>query len=271
MLNIENNSLSYLDKGFVRLLGYFGSDKDIVDAARMSFGEGTTQVHDHENLLRYLMRHQHTSPFEMCEFKFHIKLPIFVMRQLVRHRTANLNERSFRYSIAPNEFYNPPAERLRYQSSVNKQGSGPEIVDNAALLAAKIEDFNACSAMLYDELIKAGVAREVARIVLPVSLYTEVVFKCDLKNLLHLLNLRMHPHAQEEIQLLAQAMYNLIKLTGDFDLSIKAFDDYILNGARLGKQELEFVAPIIEVQEMPSTWTQREKDEFWDKMAIGLQ
>jgi thymidylate synthase (FAD) len=218
----------YLDHGFVGLVESMGSDASIDESARMSYGKGTRTISDMRNLIRYLVRHQHTSPVEMGELRFHLKMPIFIMRQFVRHRTASLNEYSGRYSEMSDEFYIPDYSRIQPQSTTNKQGSEGSLPDGAAMLAqnemiaASDDAYHS-----YQKLLEAGVSREIARIVLPLSNYTELYWKIDLKNFFHFINLRLDPHAQWEIQVLAQAMYDAVK--GIFPITCEAFEDYWLN------------------------------------------
>ncbi|MFQ5454304.1 MAG: FAD-dependent thymidylate synthase, partial [Candidatus Zixiibacteriota bacterium] len=191
-----------LDYGFVRLIDYMGSDESIVQAARVSYGAGTKKLSEDRGLIRYLMRQKHTTPFEMVELKFHVKLPIFVARQWIRHRSANVNEYSGRYSIMKEEFYLPAADDIRFQSTVNKQGRSDKDVPDE--LKAKLLDYLKQSQkeayVNYSRFVEEGLARELARINLPLSLYTEWYWKIDLHNLFHFLRLRMDPHAQKEIQ-----------------------------------------------------------------------
>ena len=241
----DNPHKKYLDHGHVVLLDFMGSDEDIEYAARMSYADGTRTVSDTKRLLDFLMRHDHSSPSEMAEFKFQINMPIFVMRQLVRHRTASLNENSLRYSVAKDEFYLPETSRCNPQSTTNKQCSGDTIIEDHlearhTIAAACNESFDA-----YHRLLEMGLSRELARGVLPVNGYTEVVWKIDLKNLMHFLKLRLHGHAQEEIQWLAQAIYELIVETNKFPLTLGAFDRYILNGAKMSKLELELIKDLV--------------------------
>ena len=195
--------------GFVGLIDVMGSDSDIADAARVSYGSGTKTISDDRNLVRYLVRHKHTSPLEMAEVKFHLKLPIFVMRQLVRHRTANLNEYSGRYSEMSNEFYMPEPEYLAPQSTTNKQGRDGELTTNdkmsirGFLYDAFTSAYEGYKCLLGKEsnepILITGLSRELARIVMPVANYTECYWKCDLHNFFHLCKLRIDKHAQKEI------------------------------------------------------------------------
>ena len=230
-----------LDRGFVRLVDYMGSDAAIVQAARVSYGEGTKRVQDDRNLIRYLMRHRHTSPFEMVEFKFHVKLPIFVARQWIRHRSASVNEYSGRYSVMKEEFYLPAEADIRYQSTVNKQGRSEEEVPPALrrkfldyLIRSQKEAYEA-----YHEFIEADLARELARINLPLSLYTEWYWKIDLHNLFHFLRLRMDAHAQKEIREYANVMADMVKAV--CPLAYEAFLDYTVNAITFSAPELRIL------------------------------
>lgn len=228
-----------LDHGFVRLVDYMGSDAAIVQAARVSYGEGTKKVSEDRALIRYLMRRRHTSPFEMVEFKFHIKLPIFVARQWIRHRTANVNEYSGRYSVMKEEFYIPEAKDIRFQSTVNKQSRSEEEVPDE--LKRRFIDFlkrtHAASYEEYQRLIDDGLARELARIGLPLSLYTEWYWKIDLHNLFHFLRLRLDPHAQLEIRQYAHVMAEMVKIV--CPMAYEAFMDYSFNALSFSGPELK--------------------------------
>jgi thymidylate synthase (FAD) len=226
-----------LDKGFVRLIDVMGDDSSIVQAARVSYGEGTRSVSDDRKLIRYLMRHRHTSPFEMVEFKFHIKLPIFVARQWIRHRTANVNEYSGRYSIMREEFYLPEPDQLRPQSPLNKQGRSHEPLppDIAHRLIERMRTTQNTLYAEYQELLRHNLARELARINLPLSLYTEWYWKIDLHNLFHFLQLRMDEHAQYEIRVYAHTIADIVKKV--VPLAWEAFEDYVLHAVVLSRQE----------------------------------
>ena len=225
-----------LDRGFIRLVDSMGGDDAIVQAARVSYGKGTRKVSQDRGLIRYLMRHRHTTPFEMVEFKFHAKMPIFVARQWVRHRTANINEYSLRYSEARDEFYIPDEEHILFQSKLNKQGRSGEV---PADLKKKVQDYfrdiSDKSYTIYSELNDAGIARELARAVLPVNLYTEWYWKNDLHNILHFLSLRLDPHAQYEIRIYAEAMAEIVKKIAPF--AYEAFKDYVVGGMRFSSIE----------------------------------
>ncbi len=234
-----------LNHGFVRLIDYLGSDAAVVEAARVSYGKGTKQVQEDRRLIRYLMRHQHTSPFEMVEFKFHCKLPIFVARQWIRHRTASVNEYSLRYSEAENQFYLPEPEVIRQQSKSNRQGRAEETVPEAQQLEVlTILKQHAQQAWLdYEKLAKINLARELARIHLPVSLYTEWYWKINLHNLFHFLKLRLDPTAQYEIRVYAGAIAQIVKLA--VPLSWEAFEDFVLYAENFSRLELEIIKNLI--------------------------
>jgi len=200
-----------LDHGYVLLVDVMGNDDAIADAARVSYDKGTTQVRNNERLIKYLYKHDHSSPFEQVEFKFEVKLPMFVARQMVRHRTASLNEVSARYSVLEDEFYVPELERLNTQHSKNKQQSSTEVIQNPEEVRDKIIELQKKSYETYLELLDQGLVRELARNVLPVSIYTKWVWKIDLKNLLHFIRLRESSDAQYEIKVYAEAMLELIE------------------------------------------------------------
>ena len=264
--------------GFVKLLEVMGNDEEVENAARISYGTGTRKVSQTRNLIRYLMRHKHTSPFEMCEVKFHIKLPIFVMRQLVRHRTANINEYSGRYSIMSDEFYLPAEADVNVQSDTNNQGRG-ELLDenNKMLVLGRMVAINDQAKECYRQIVDPtpldgfyegfkGVARELARIVLPVSNYTECIWKIDLNNFFHFAKLRMDAHAQKEIRDYADAMYEMIK--PKFPICCEAFEDYIMNSRTFSAKEMEIIK-----DNLDGSWTmdkyglsERESKEFLDKL-----
>ena len=226
-----------LDHGFIRVIDYMGDDASIVQAARVSYGAGTKKVREDAGLINYLMRHRHTSPFEMCEIKLHVKLPIFVARQMVRHRVANLNEVSGRYSILDREFYIPDAANLAAQSASNRQGRGDVLPPaEAARVLALLRDDAARAYDHYEEMLnedaagnpvdpeRSGLARELARMNLPVSLYTQWYWKIDLHNFLHFLALRGDAHAQYEIRVYAEALLEVVKQW--VPLTHAAFVDY---------------------------------------------
>jgi len=236
MIQIPDDAIKCLDKGFVRLVDSMGGDNAIVQAARVSYGKGTSKVSQDRGLIRYLMRHRHSTPFEMVEFKFHCKMPIFVARQWVRHRTANINEYSLRYSEARDEFYYPDPEHIQFQSALNKQGRMGEIPEE---LKQKVQDYfkdiSEKSFAMYSELNDAGVARELARAILPVNLYTEWYWKNDLHNLLHFIGLRSDSHAQYEIRVFSDAMAQSVKDVAPF--AWEAYQDYVVKGMRFSRIE----------------------------------
>jgi thymidylate synthase (FAD) len=231
-----------LDHGHLRVIDYMGDDAAICQAARVSYGRGTRAVTDDKGLIRYLMRHWHSTPFEMCEVKFHVKLPVFVARQWIRHRTANVNEYSARYSILDREFYIPAPENLAAQSTVNNQGRG-ELLEGAE--AQRVLDLLREDAMRsydhYEDMLsqdgQKGLARELARMNLPANVYTQWYWKCDLHNLFHFLRLRADTHAQYEIRVYAEKMCEIVK---DWvPLAYGAFEDYRLGGVTLSARAKE--------------------------------
>ena len=236
MTDIPKDAIKCLDKGFVRLVDSMGGDNAIVQAARVSYGKGTSKVSQDRGLIRYLMRHRHTAPFEMVEFKYHCKMPIFVARQWVRHRTANINEYSLRYSEARDEFYYPDPENIQFQNALNKQGRLGEVSDDLKKKVTKyFKEISDRSFEIYSELNSAGVARELARAVLPVNLYTEWYWKNDLHNLLHFIGLRSDNHAQYEIRVFSDAMAKSVKKVAPF--AWEAYQDYVVSGLRFSRVE----------------------------------
>ncbi|MEZ0348272.1 MAG: FAD-dependent thymidylate synthase [Thermus sp.] len=232
-------AISVLDKGFVRLVDVMGDDGAIVQAARVSYGAGTKTVREDAALIDYLMRHRHTSPFEMVEFKFHVKAPLFVVRQWFRHRTASVNEVSGRYSVLKDEFYEPAA--FRRQARRNKQGSEGELEDEEA--RALLQEAEEKAYQAYERLLEKGVAREMARMVLPLNLYTEFYWKQDLHNLFHFLKLRLAPEAQWEIRQYAQAIAELVK--AHVPLAWRSYEEHVLHGASLSRTELAALRGLI--------------------------
>ena len=231
-----------LDHGFVRVIDYMGDDSAIVQAARVSYGAGTKHVSNDEGLIRYLMRHWHSTPFEMCEVKFHVKLPVFVARQWIRHRTANVNEYSARYSILDREFYIPEPGALAAQSTVNNQGRGAVL--EGAEAARVLEMLKSDAGRAYDHYEamlsqdgQQGLARELARMNLPANVYTQWYWKVDLHNLFHFLRLRADAHAQYEIRVYAELM---CKLVADWvPIAYAAFADYRMGGVSLSAKGIE--------------------------------
>ncbi|MEM7090741.1 MAG: FAD-dependent thymidylate synthase [Pseudomonadota bacterium] len=224
-----------LDHGFVRVIDYMGDDAAIVQAARVSYGQGTKKSRDDSGLIRYLMRHWHSTPFEMCELKLHVKLPVFVARQWIRHRTANVNEYSARYSILDREFYIPAPEHLAAQSTQNNQGRGAVLEGEEAARVLEILKGDAGRSYdHYEEMLsqdgQQGLARELARMNLPANIYTQWYWKVDLHNLFHFLRLRADPHAQYEIRVYADAICEMVK---DWvPAAYAAFEDYRLNATQ---------------------------------------
>ena len=224
-------AIPVLDHGLIRVIDYMGDDAAIVQAARVSYGQGTKKVNDDKGLIRYLMRHWHSTPFEMCEIKLHVKLPVFVARQWIRHRTANVNEYSARYSILDREFYIPAPDKLAAQSSTNNQGRGAVLEGDEA--ARVLEVLKADSGRAYDHYEQMlstdgqqGLARELARMNLPANIYTQWYWKVDLHNLFHFLRLRADPHAQYEIRVYADAICDLVRAW--VPAAYGAFEDYRL-------------------------------------------
>ncbi len=231
--------LPVLDHGFVRVIDYLGDDAAVVQAARVSYGRGTKRARDDAGLVRYLMRHLHTTPFEMCEIKYHIKLPIFVARQWIRHRTANVNEYSARYSVVPDRFYHPAIDAVRRQSAGNRQGAQGTMDELTAKEFCDYLDRVEANYPEYQKLIDKGVARELARIGLPQSIYTEWYWKCDLHNTFHFLSLRMEEHAQQEIRDYANAMFAIIQQL--LPVAAEAFLDYNFEAIHLSRLEVEAI------------------------------
>ncbi len=241
-----------LDHGFVRVVDYMGDDAAIVQSARVSYGRGTRSVHNDRGLIRYLMRHRHTTPFEMCEIKLHVKLPIFVARQWIRHRTANVNEYSARYSILDREFYLPAPGEIATQSSSNRQGRGEVVSDEQARTIIELLRRDAVTAYdTYEALVNDDgsgdprdptepmIARELARINLTLNTYTQWYWKIDLHNLFHFLSLRMDSHAQYEIRVFADVIAEMVKAW--VPIAYEAFADYRLGGGFFSREELDLI------------------------------
>jgi len=294
--------IKVLDKGFVRLVEHMGDDHSICNAARVSYQKGTKKVSDDKTLIRYLMRKRHTSPFEMCEFIFHARTPIFCARQWVRHRTASLNEMSGRYSEMPQLYYIPKEEDVTFQDTTNKQGGTKEPltllnIPNATEFVGggyekeyasewkwsdEFKMIPAHAIEQYDSLLRTGMRRELARIVLPLNLYTEWYWKLDLHNLFHFLKLRLDSHAQYEMRLYAEAIYKLIKPI--VPISCEAFEDYVLNAITLTAKDITALEELLDYYYFdcsndPPTWdtvvsqiakeyftNKRERSEFVEKL-----
>ena len=240
-----------LDHGFIIVRDYMGVDRSIADAARVSYGDGTRTVNDDTNLIRYLVEHQHSSPLEMCEIKLHIKLPLFVARQWIRHRTANVNEESARYSLMCREFYVPNAADMAQQSTNNKQGRGDILTAiQAARAADKIESFSRIARFNYESLLnEEALARELARMNITLNYYTQWVWKCDLRNLLHFLKLRMDPHAQLEIREYAKEIWRIVQAW--VPAAAQAFEEYELYATKLSAIETELMRAMVPAQLPP--------------------
>ena len=260
-----------LDHGFVRVIDYMGDDAAICQAARVSYGRGTKSVSGDAGLIRYLMRHAHSTPFEMCEVKLHVKLPVFVARQWIRHRTANVNEYSARYSILDREFYIPAREDLAAQSAVNSQGRGEALTGAEAARVLEIlkADSERCydnyEAMISDDG-QAGLARELARMNLPANVYTQWYWKVDLHNLFHFLRLRADAHAQYEIRVYAEM---ICKITADWvPAAYGAFEDYRLGGATLSGKALDCVRRMLTGEEVTQETSGMSKGEWREFQGV---
>ncbi|MCX7800551.1 MAG: FAD-dependent thymidylate synthase [Fimbriimonadales bacterium] len=240
-----DRELPVLDKGFVRLVDYLGGDQRVVQAARVSYGAGTKSVRQDRALIHYLLSHDHTSPFEQVVLTFHVKMPIFVARQWVRHRTARLNEISGRYSVMRDEFYLPEASTLRTQSRDNKQARSDEPLpsDSAEAILRQMEEDQRTLYEHYETMLEQGLAREVARCNLPLSLYTEWYWQIDLHNLFHFLRLRLDEHAQYEIRCYARRLAECARAVAP--ISWEAFEEHHLGAVRFGKAELEALGRVM--------------------------
>jgi thymidylate synthase (FAD) len=274
-------AIPILDHGFIRVVDYMGTDSAIVQAARVSYGKGTRKVNEDAGLINYLMRHRHTTPFEMCEIKFHIKLPIFVARQWIRHRTANVNEYSGRYSIMDKEFYVPQPQHLAAQSQSNRQGRGHTLEGTEASRALQLLKDDAAQAYAhYEEMLnedasgnvvddsKTGLARELARMNLSLNFYTQWYWKIDLQNLLHFLSLRADSHAQYEIRVYAEAMLDILKAWTP--ITYNAFMDYRMGGMALSAKGLAVVKRMLAGERLTQEQSGMSKGEWRELMtALG--
>ncbi len=270
--------MAVLDHGFVRVVDYMGNDDAIVQAARVSYGSGTKSVRGDAGLIGYLMRHRHTTPFEMCEIKYHVKLPVFVARQWIRHRTANVNEYSARYSILDREFYIPSPENLAAQSSINGQGRGKLLEGEEAHSVLQILKEDAGKACDDYELMlnegghadprRLGLARELARINLPLGIYTQWYWKTDLHNLFHFLALRSDPHAQYEIRVYAEAMLETVKAW--VPLAYEAFVECRLGGAEMTAGQLAVLRRMLKGEEV-TLETSGLARRMWDELQAVLE
>ena len=277
--DILYEAIPVLDHGFVRVVDYMGDDGAVVQAARVSYGKGTRRVSEDKGLINYLMRHRHTTPFEMCEIKYHVKLPIFVARQWIRHRTANVNEYSARYSILDNEFYIPAPEHLAAQAATNRQGR-ERVLEGAAarrvleLLRRDAERAYAGYAELLNETAagapverdRPGLARELARINLSLGFYTQWYWKTDLHNLMHFLSLRADPHAQYEIRAYAEAM--LGTLARWVPMTYAAFLEYRMNAALLSATGLSVIRRLLAGERVDQPSSGLSAREWGELMAI---
>lgn len=266
---ILDKEYQVLDKGFVRLVDYLGGDARIVQAARVSYGDGTKSVREDAGLIDYLLRHQHTSPFEQVVLTFHIKMPIFVARQWVRHRTARLNEISGRYSIMRDECYLPASEDIAFQSTDNRQGrmSEPAPLEVRTQIRDTLQAQQETAYREYSALIDTKLARELARINLPLSAYTEMYWQIDLHNLFHFLKLRCDSHAQKEIRDYAFVLLEICRSVAP--LATKSFEKHILTGVHLSGSELEAVRNLLQGKE--SGLKGKELERFEEKIRSGEQ
>ena len=283
--NILGDTFKILDHGFVRVVDYMGDDSAIVQAARVSYGKGTKKVNEDKGLINYLMRHYHSTPFEMCEIKFHIKLPIFIARQWIRHRTASVNEYSARYSILDNEFYLPSKENIMSQSLTNKQGREQSLDTKQATKVLNIlkDDATRCydnyrellnidekDGSLVDET-RDPVARELARINLNLNFYTQWYWKINLHNLLHFLRLRADSHAQYEIRVYAEKMLDILKQWVPF--TYEAFINYQKDSVHLSKNSFQILQSILRgkkanITQKESGMSPREWREFLSQFSL---
>ena len=281
--DLVGHEVKVLDHGFVRVVDFMGSDEAVVQAARVSYGRGTKHRSEDKGLIRYLMRHRHSTPFEMCEIKLHVKLPIFVARQWVRHRTANINEHSARYSILDKEFYVPSEEVAGSQSATNKQGrEGAVTHSEAAEHLQAIRELSSQAYATYEQLLNQdaageplipgheGLARELARMVLPTNFYTQWYWKIDLHNLLHFLTLRADGHAQHEIREYARVIGDIVRQW--VPLTWEAFEDYRQTAVTLSGPEFEVVKQLLRGEachEAESRLSKREWRELFEKLGIA--
>ena len=256
---ILDHAFPVLDRGFVRLVDYLGGDRRIVQSARVSYGEGTKTFRQDRGLIHYLLRNEHTSPFEQVIFTFHTKMPIFVARQWVRHRTARLNEISGRYSVMKDEFYLPEGSAIAPQSADNKQGRGSEPFPDEVReeIRETLADRQRGAYEAYEELLERDVARELARINLPLSTYTEWYWQIDLHNLFHFLKLRLDPHAQYEIRVYGEVMFDIARRV--CPIATEAFDEHIRGAVRFSKTEFEALQRLVGIEEETDPGTLEER------------
>ncbi len=270
-----DQSLPVLDHGFVRLVDYMGGDARIVQAARVSYGDGTKTVREDAALIDYLLRNRHTSPFEQVIFTFHIKLPIFVARQWIRHRTARLNEISGRYSVMRDEFYAPNPDEVRWQSQRNRQGSEQREVpaEQRQQVIELLKSGQARTYQEYEQLLGDDIARELARVNLPLSLYTEMYWQIDLNNLFHFLSLRLDWHAQYEIRAYGDAMARIAKAV--CPVAYQAFEEHHLHGRSFAKSELELLRAALDTDKLRAALASSglrgsRRREFLEKLGVTL-
>lgn len=264
-----DKEIRVLDKGFVRMVDYYGSDQRIVQSARVSYGDGTKTVSQDAGLIDYLLRHQHTSPFEQVVFTFHLKMPIFVARQWVRHRMGRMNEVSGRYSIMKDEFYVPAKEDIAPQSSDNKQGRSLEALSESDAERVQMEFMRGQNEAYesYTKLVESGLAREIARINLPLSLYTEFYWQMDLHNLFHFLKLRLDTHAQFEIREYAKVLLDLAEKV--CPLSVKSFKNVMNTGVNFTGDEMNALRKVLAGENNPLEGKKLER--FLAKVKTGVQ
>ena len=262
-----DRELKVLDKGFVRLVDYLGGDGRIVQSARVSYGEGTKTVREDRALIDYLIRHLHTSPFEQVILTFHVKMPIFVARQWIRHRTARMNEISGRYSVMRDEFYLPKPDEVRHQSKSNRQGSeaGSVPAEMSAKVIELLQRDQRETYKNYETMIEDDIARELARINLPLSLYTEFYWQIDLHNLFHFMRLRMDSHAQYEIRVYGEQLAVCARAVAP--MAYEAFEDHILNAKRFSGTEMEALRAMLSGKPC-SIENKRRRAEFYEKLGI---
>lgn len=266
---ILDKEFAVLDKGFVRLVDYYGSDQRIVQSARVSYGDGTKSVSQDAALIDYLLRHQHTSPFEQVVLTFHVKMPIFVARQWVRHRTGRMNEVSGRYSIMRDEFYVPEEGCISSQSKDNKQGRNAEPLppELAQKYREQFQKGQEDSYKAYSEMVEEGLAREIARINLPLSLYTEFYWQMDLHNLFHFLKLRLDSHAQYEIREYAKIMLEMVRKV--CPLATSSFENDVRDSVSFTGEEMQALREVLAGKENPLT--DKKLRRFEEKISTGVQ
>jgi len=260
--------IKVLDDGFVCPIDYLGNDQTVVRSARVSYGDGTKTVREDRGLIRYLMRHRHTSPFEMCQLMVYVRVPMDTWRQWIRHRTARVNEYSTRYSVAIREMSETGRAAWRVQSDVNKQGSDGLLDESVGqILSSDEKDLHAFARDVYQHRLDVGVAREQARKDLPLSTYTEAYWSIDLHNLFHFLGLREDTHAQLEIRQYANALHEIVRAW--VPLSLEAFEDYTQNSVTFSGPEIEFIRKYYSIQPLQypaTTFGKAEFAEFYDAM-----